>query len=58
MVWAMLVVADGAFDEYNLERLKAAGKVLLGARSYEMFRDFWPQVETDTSASAATPPRT
>lgn len=35
---------DPAFDAYNLERIRAAGAVLLGARSYQMFSSFWPHV--------------
>ncbi|USQ82273.1 dihydrofolate reductase family protein [Ornithinimicrobium faecis] len=35
---------DGAFDAYNLERICAAGTVLLGRRSFEMFSGHWPGV--------------
>jgi dihydrofolate reductase len=48
----MVLPLDGSFDEYNLERIKAADTVLLGGNSYEAFRDFWPFVENDTSFSA------
>jgi hypothetical protein len=41
-----------AFGEYNLERLKAADAVLVGAKSYDGFLDFWPQRENDPSAPA------
>ncbi|WP_027341450.1 dihydrofolate reductase family protein [Hamadaea tsunoensis] len=48
----MALPLDGAFDEYNLERMKAADTVLLGGNSYEGFAGFWPYVESDSSASA------
>jgi dihydrofolate reductase len=35
---------DAAFDAYNLERMKHARSVLLGATSYQMFSSFWPHV--------------
>jgi len=35
---------DAAFDAYNLERMRQAGSVLLGATSYQMFSSFWPHV--------------
>jgi dihydrofolate reductase len=45
---------DPAFDAYNLERIRAAGTVLLGARSYQMFSSFWPHV-ADAPADPANP---
>jgi dihydrofolate reductase len=42
---------DGAFDAYNSERLRAADTFLLGRKTYEMFRSFWPTVAEDASAS-------
>lgn len=38
----MALPIDGTFSEYNLERMRAADTVLLGAESYEGFRSFWP----------------
>lgn len=35
---------DAAFDAYNLERMRRAGSVLLGATSFQMFSSFWPHV--------------
>jgi dihydrofolate reductase len=35
---------DAAFDAYNLERIRAAGTVLLGRRSYEGFSSYWPGI--------------
>jgi len=49
----MVLPMDSSFDEYNLERMRAAGTVLLGAKSYEAFSGFWPFVENDPAASAA-----
>ena len=48
---------DVTFSEYNLERMKQADAVLLGATSYEMFRGFWPQREHDASAPSSDSPR-
>jgi dihydrofolate reductase len=45
---------DGrVFNDYNLERMKAAGTVLLGARSYAVFREYWPPIEKDPAKSAS-----
>jgi len=41
---------DGAFDAYNLERLRAAGTLVLGRRTFEMFRGFWPGVQQAAEA--------
>ncbi|MFI0368717.1 dihydrofolate reductase family protein [Actinomadura sp. 1N219] len=38
-----------AFSEYNAERLRAADTVLLGRRSYEGFKSYWPSIADDTS---------
>lgn len=35
---------DAAFDALNLEHMRAAGTVLLGRASFEMFSSFWPNV--------------
>jgi dihydrofolate reductase len=35
---------DAAFDSYNLDRMRAAGTVLLGRRSFELFGSFWPMI--------------
>jgi dihydrofolate reductase len=35
---------DDAFSDYNVERLRAADTLLLGRRSFEGFRDYWPPV--------------
>lgn len=41
----MLVLnMDEAFDAYNLERIRAAGTVLLGRTSFEMFSGYWPHI--------------
>lgn len=40
---------DDAFFRYNLERMKAADTVLLGAKSYRQFATFWPPLEHDKS---------
>jgi dihydrofolate reductase len=43
----MVLPMDEAFDGYNAERLRAAGTLLLGRRSYDGFRGFWPPVADD-----------
>lgn len=35
---------DEAFDAYNLERIRAAGTVLLGRTSFEGFSSYWPGI--------------
>lgn len=45
---------DAAFDAYNLERMRAAGTVLLGRTSFEMFSGFWPAV-ADAPQDPANP---
>ena len=40
----MALNMDAAFDAYNLERIRAAGTVLLGRRSFEGFSSYWPRV--------------
>jgi len=38
----MAMPMDHAFDDYNVERLRAADTLLLGARTYMGFKSFWP----------------
>ena len=38
---------DTTFSDYNLERLRAADTLLLGRRTFEGFRDYWPRVADD-----------
>jgi dihydrofolate reductase len=40
----MALNMDAAFDAYNLERIRAAGAVLLGRRSFEGFSSYWPHI--------------
>jgi dihydrofolate reductase len=40
----MALNMDEAFDAYNLERIRAAGTVLLGRVSFEMFSSYWPGI--------------
>ncbi len=40
----MALPMDEAFDAYNVERMRAAGTVLLGRASYEGFSSYWPGV--------------
>jgi hypothetical protein len=42
---------DAAFDAHNVERLRAAGTLLLGRRTFEMFQGFWPSVADQPGAS-------
>jgi dihydrofolate reductase len=36
-----------AFDDYNAERLRAADTLLLGRRSFEGFKSYWPPIADD-----------
>jgi dihydrofolate reductase len=40
----MVLNMDPAFDAYNLERIRAAGTVLLGATSFAGFSSYWPHI--------------
>lgn len=40
----MALNMDEAFDAYNLERIRSAGTVLLGRKSYEGFSSYWPGI--------------
>lgn len=40
----MALPMDAAFDTYNAERLRTADTLLLGRRTYDMFKGFWPTV--------------
>ena len=42
----MVLNMDPAFDAYNLERIQAAGTVLLGAASFAGFSSYWPGIAT------------
>lgn len=44
---AMAMPFDMTFSDYNLERLRAADTLLLGRRSFEGFRDYWPRIADD-----------
>jgi dihydrofolate reductase len=44
---------DEAFDAYSAERMEAADSILLGRRTYEGFREFWPPLAADESETAA-----
>lgn len=48
----MVLPMDGAFNEYNAERLRAADTLLLGRRSFEGFESYWPAIADDPSADA------
>ena len=43
----MVLPMDSFFDAYNAERLRSAGTLLLGRRTYEGFKSFWPPVAGD-----------
>jgi dihydrofolate reductase len=49
----MVLSMDGFFDEHNLERLRAADTLLLGAATYMGLKGFWPAVAEDPAASPA-----
>jgi dihydrofolate reductase len=43
----MAMPFDTTFSDYNAERLRAADTLLLGRRSFEGFRDYWPSIKDD-----------
>jgi dihydrofolate reductase len=49
----MALPMDGFFDEHNLERLRAADTLLLGATTYMGLKGYWPAVAEDPMASPA-----
>jgi dihydrofolate reductase len=49
----MVLPLDGSFDAYSAERLRAADILLLGRRTYEQFRGFWPSVADHHEATKA-----
>jgi dihydrofolate reductase len=46
----MALPFDEAFDEYNLERLRAADTVLLGRLMFVQAKSYWPSVARNTDA--------
>jgi dihydrofolate reductase len=48
----MAMPFDNGFSEYNAERLRAADTLLLGRKSYEGFRSYWPGIAEDASQPA------
>jgi dihydrofolate reductase len=49
----MALPMDGFFDEHNLERLRAADTLLLGARTYSGLKGYWPAVADNPEVSPA-----
>lgn len=47
----MALPMDPSFEAHNAERLRAADTVLLGRRTYELFKGFWPQVADSATAT-------
>ncbi|MEQ1613933.1 MAG: dihydrofolate reductase family protein [Hyphomicrobiaceae bacterium] len=45
----MVMPFDQGFSDYNAERLRAADTLLLGRKSYEGFRSYWPSIAEDAS---------
>ena len=48
----MAMPFDNGFSDYNAERLRAADTLLLGRKSYEGFRSYWPAIAKDVSQPA------
>lgn len=46
----MVMPFDAPFSDYNAERLRAADTLLLGRRSFEGFRGYWPAVADNPDA--------
>lgn len=47
----MVLPMDETFDAYNVERLRQADTLVLGRRSYDLFRGFWPQMAESADAT-------
>ena len=45
----MAMPFDNGFSDYNAERLRASDTLLLGRKSYEGFRSYWPAIADDES---------
>jgi dihydrofolate reductase len=43
---------DAGFSDYNAERLRAADMLLLGRKTFEAFRAYWPAIADDASQPA------
>lgn len=43
---------DTGFSDYNAKRLRAADTLLLGRKTYEAFRDYWPSIAEDAGQPA------
>ena len=54
----MAMPFDNGFSDYNAERLRAADTLLLGRKSYEGFRSYWPAIAEDASQPAVERDRT
>lgn len=49
----MVLPMDGFFNAHNLERLRTADVLLLGATTYRLFKSFWPAVADNPAVSPA-----
>ncbi len=48
----MAMPFDAGFSDYNAERLRAADTLLLGRKSFDIFRSHWPAIAEDASQPA------
>jgi dihydrofolate reductase len=48
----MVMPMDATFDRFNVEHMRAATTLLVGRKSYEGFRSYWPPVEHQPGESA------
>ena len=46
----MALPFDEAFDEYNVQRLRAANTLLLGRTTFEGIKSYWPPIADDATA--------
>ncbi len=46
----MVMPFDAPFDDYNADRLRAADTLLLGRRSFEGFKGYWPSIADNPDA--------
>lgn len=50
----MVLNMDASFDADNLDRMRAAGTIMLGRASFELFGSYWPLI-VDAPADPANP---
>lgn len=53
----MVLNMDASFDAGNLERMRAAGTIVLGRASFELFGSYWPIIADAPADDSNRPSR-